>query len=717
MPFALDSNPALSELSEAVNYLLANVGAGVPAQNNAISADPATGIISDTSGDIIQYLYRYLDIKYADNPSGLNFSDNPFGRLYFGIHNSDTVGESLNPADYLWVKAADGFGINKVLWVAITGGRHVTYAISQEAPDLNQNWQVAPVQEIDLDNPFKTYNQYMTIRFADNSVGLGFSDSQVNKKFYGIATTTDAVSPTDPAVYEWSPFDFGTTYQLYYRSFGGRNVSFVPSTFQPIGFLPYAKLIINLDVPTAQSVITIGIVNNEPLIIQSPYRYLLVRYATSITGTGISNDPAGKSYFGLQASDVILSDNNPDNYTWFDAGGTFITVTGLWSRHSSDNVVQFSYGIASPDASGWQDVLSQTDVASPYIDVYQRPGTLVTNISSPTDGRIGYSSLGTNGIVNINLDPYGAGANSSGFEIDIATTSTVAVDQFGRVFQTGALDQVRYSALITTATAGQTVFSISNFQPNQVLVFRNGAFLSPGDDFTRTTTAITFANPCAAGDVVQIYYIRLIDGGTSADKVPFVYSSTTLTSGQTSIPSTYADGSELIFINGALIVDSDYSYIGGNTGFTLSTPATGGTCVVVSFAKNNANVLIFGENYTETSAGTTNVVFPTPFYRNSHLMWLNGCLLRPSSDYTIPGSGNTSYNYTSVGFSSFSGQPSQFCSFNSAGSASSFGLGSMGVLGYDMPVEIEKKPTIRDMFLEMQKQIDDLRLQLEQVKK
>ena len=91
--------------------------------------------------------------------------------------------------------------------------------------------------------------------------------------------------------------------------------------------------------------------------------------------------------------------------------------------------------------------------------------------------------------------------------------------------------------------------------------------------------------------------------------------------------------------------------------------------------------------------------------------------MKPSSDYTIPGAADTSYNYTSSGFLSYSGQPTQFCSFNSVGSASSFGLGSAGTLGYDMPVVIEKKPTIKEMFLEMQKQIDDLRLQLEQVKK
>ena len=718
MPFALDNNPELSEVAEAINYLLANISSGIPAGSDAVSNNPVTGFVSNTIGDILQYQYRYLDIKFADTQTGLNFSDNPYGRLYFGIRNTDEVTESTNPADYTWFAAGGGgFGINTVLWICVTGGRHVAYAISQDAPDTNQNWQVAPIQAVDLDNPFKTYEQYMTVRFATNSVGAGLSTSPTNAKFYGIYTSADGSSSSDPTDYSWSPFDFGTTYNLYYRSLGGRNISFIPSTYQPIGYIPYANLVINLDVTTSASVNTIGIISNAPLIVQSPYRYLIVRYGNTSTGGSISTDPTGKTYFGIQTSDVIITDSNPADYTWFSAGGTLLTDVDLWARVSSDNIVQFSSDLASPDVSGWTQVTNQTTVASPFIDVYLRPGMVVTNITSPTDGRLGYSSLGSNGIVNLNLDPYGQGKNTSGFEIDITTTSTVAVDQFGRVYQTGALDQVRYSALVTTATSGQTVFTISNYQTNQVLVFRNGMFLKPGTDFTRTTTDVTLTNGCVAGDIVQIYYIRLIDGGTSADKVPFVYTSTTLTSGQTTISSTYNDGSELLFVNGCLIVDSDYSYVGGNSGYILTTPSTGGDCVIVSFSQNNASVLIFGENYTETATGTTNVVFPTPFYRNSHLMWLNGCLLKPSSDYTIPGSGTTNYNYTSSGFLSYSGQPSQFCSFNSAGSASSFGLGSAGVLGYDMPVEIEKKPTIKDMFLEMQSQIDELKLQLAQVKK
>ena len=134
------------------------------------------------------------------------------------------------------------------------------------------------------------------------------------------------------------------------------------------------------------------------------------------------------------------------------------------------------------------------------------------------------------------------------------------------------------------------------------------------------------------------------------------------------------------------------------------------------FAFNNANTLIFAENYTETSSGSTNVVFSTPFYRNSHLLWFNGALLRPGTDYTMPGSAALTYNYTIIGALSFSGQPSQYMSFNSAGEASASSLSSAAVLGMDYPVVIEQEPTINDMFKDMQKQINLLKKQIKQLK-
>lgn len=717
MPFALDGEPTLGEISEAINYLLANLGSGTPPGQYPVNNNPTTGFISNVVGTLIQYQYRYLDVKYADNPGGLNFSDNPYGRQYFGLYNTDTAVESVDPNQYTWFQVTGGFGATKTLWVVTAGGRHATFAASQEAPDLNQNWRLVPLRSIDLDNPFQPFLQYMAIKFATDSVGTGFSDDPTNAEFYGIATSDTNTISTDPLDYEWSPFSFGTTYQMYYRSFGGRNISLVPAQNKPIGYIPFIYgSTINLDVVTLGAVSDLGIISSTPLIIESPYRYLLVLYGTSSTGGTVSTNPSGKTWYGLQPSDVIAIDSNPADYTWFAAGGTFGSGLNLWIRTTGGNTVQINLSNDAPDSTGWFNQTAQTVTISPYIDVYSRSGLVVTSVTSPTSGRIGYSNLGANGIVNLNLDPYGQGRNTGGYSFDPAGTSAIEVDQFGRIIQAAALDSVLYSTLQTLATAGQTAFSFSNAQPDQILVFRNGCFLKPGTDYTRTSTTVTLSSACVLNDVIQMYYIRLIDATTSADKVPFVVQNQTLSFGQTQIATTNTDGAEVIFINGAMIMDADYDYIGTNQGYELFTPSVGGDCNIVVFAFNNANAFIFLENYTETVYNSTNVVFPTQFYRNSHLMFFCGALLRPSSDYTIPGAGTLSYNFTLVGALSFSGQPAQFIAFRSSGEASASSLSSAAVLGMDMPYVVEHKPSMKELFDEMQKEIEHLKSEIEMLK-
>jgi hypothetical protein len=198
--------------------------------------------------------------------------------------------------------------------------------------------------------------------------------------------------------------------------------------------------------------------------------------------------------------------------------------------------------------------------------------------------------------------------------------------------------------------------------------------------------------------------------------VPFVVDNETLVYGQTDITSTNTDGAEVIFLNGVLLVDADYDYIGTNQGYRLFIPSVGGDCNIVVFAFNNANALIFSENYTQTTYANSNVVFPTQFYRNSHLMWLNGALLKPSTDYTIPGASALSYTLTLIGSLSFSGQPVQFIAFNKAGEASASSISAAGVLGMDMPFQLEYKPSMRELFNDMQKQLESLKSEIEMLK-
>lgn len=143
MPFALDSNPDISEVSEAVNYLLANFSGN-------LSADPNTGQITGPSGIVVAYLYKYLSVKYADSFDGsLNFSNSPTGRLYYGVWNNDSNVESTNPADYIWHKVSGGFGTTKFLFYKTIGGRSIDFVVGTSAP--SGYYVQDPGTAIDLD--------------------------------------------------------------------------------------------------------------------------------------------------------------------------------------------------------------------------------------------------------------------------------------------------------------------------------------------------------------------------------------------------------------------------------------------------------------------------------------------------------------------------------------------------------------------------------------
>jgi hypothetical protein len=143
MPFALDSNPAISEISEAINYLLGNFGAN-------LSADPNSGEIKGPTGNVIAYLYKYLAVKYADSADGLlNFSNSPTNRQYYGLRNSDQDIESTNPADYIWKEVDGGFGTTKFLWYQTGGGRQVDFFVGTTAP--NSYFIQVPTDAVDLD--------------------------------------------------------------------------------------------------------------------------------------------------------------------------------------------------------------------------------------------------------------------------------------------------------------------------------------------------------------------------------------------------------------------------------------------------------------------------------------------------------------------------------------------------------------------------------------
>jgi hypothetical protein len=143
MPFFLDGNPTQGEISEAVNYLLGNT-------QLTTSTNIVNGQVTDASGTIVSYLYKYLYVKYADSFDGsVNFSNTPTGRSYYGLRNNDSSTESTNPADYIWYQVAGGFGTTKFVFYSVTGGRRINIVVGLSAPSIL--YQADSGAAIDLD--------------------------------------------------------------------------------------------------------------------------------------------------------------------------------------------------------------------------------------------------------------------------------------------------------------------------------------------------------------------------------------------------------------------------------------------------------------------------------------------------------------------------------------------------------------------------------------
>ena len=163
MPFALDGNPTNSEISEAVNYILANL-------SQSVNANASTGQITGPTGTITGYLYKYLAVKYADSFDGtLNFSNSPTGRSYYGIRNSNSSTESTNPVDYTWTQVTGGFGTTKFFYYLTTGGRQIQIAVATAVP--NPGWVIDNGTSIDLDitNATNSVANFVVIRVPNNS--------------------------------------------------------------------------------------------------------------------------------------------------------------------------------------------------------------------------------------------------------------------------------------------------------------------------------------------------------------------------------------------------------------------------------------------------------------------------------------------------------------------------------------------------------------------
>lgn len=257
----------------------------------------------------------------------------------------------------------------------------------------------------------------------------------------------------------------------------------------------------------------------RPQTFQYTGRYIVMAYATSITGTAISSSPRNKTYYGIWnvASNPAYS-SNPANYTWYLAQPAF--GTSVYPIYANRQSRKFSFATDFAAQAGGTGTWVPTSVAeydpsvwsalpdgSNVIDLDARTGQLVTiggtgggtsggeiSVTNEVDGRV-VAKLATFLDFGPGIDQY------------TSSVATLTIDKYGRVVGFAAPDDFNYTLYEAVATASQTIFTpttrSADYFAGQCLVFRNG-FLLDTTEYTDTTTTTTLTNACAVNDRISI---------------------------------------------------------------------------------------------------------------------------------------------------------------------------------------------------------------------
>lgn len=384
----------------------------------------------------------------------------------------------------------------------------------------------------------------------------------------------------------------------------------------------------------------------RPRTFQYEQRYLLVAYADSITGTGFTFNPRGKSYYGLANSATYTPSSNPTDYTWYLADPTFGTVYYLCYINRTGRKFSFATGLAGYAAGTAAFVPTQATIFDPtlwaalpdgtnYIDLDHATGQLITT---------GTTTVGTGEIAIANT-PDGKVVASLAQFLDFggaytktSSVATLTIDIYGRVVGFEEPDAFYMTVASFTATSGQTVFSVTRgtgYIIDQCFVFQNGILLDESE-YTDASSSVTLATGATVGNIITIISFRSYNA-TSGYYASFTRTTTTLTNASSYTPSGLVSGFELLFINGTILNEQDYDFVGSDlTNFpSLMT----GLLTMIEWTANNLSVP--NGNPVNVVANTVigQVIYPFSYTAASFNLFSNGVLLLQGTDYST-GTGN-----------------------------------------------------------------------------
>lgn len=321
----------------------------------------------------------------------------------------------------------------------------------------------------------------------------------------------------------------------------------------------------------------------KPTTFQYSERFLDVAYADNATGTSnFSFSPTNRLYYGLHNVPAPELSTDPTNYTWYLADPAFDTTKFLTFANRTGRKFSFATGFAAYAAGTGAFVPTQALIFDPRL----------------------WSALpdGTN---TIDLD-YGT----------------------GQVIQTG------------TTTVGTGEIAVAN-NPDGKIVASLKPYLDFGSGvYQQTVTGIAQLTIDIYGRVV---------GFATPDPFYMTIAQFTATAGQTVFNVTrgagYIANQCLVFVNGILIDESEYTDTAGSTGtVTFATGLTLGSKVTITSMKST-NAGTPYASFTRNTTTLTNASSYTPGFTLTsgyELLFLNGSVMT-DQDYDIVGNVITNF--------------------------------------------------------------------------
>ena len=383
----------------------------------------------------------------------------------------------------------------------------------------------------------------------------------------------------------------------------------------------------------------------RPATFQYTNRYLVVAYADSVTGTSFSLDPRNKSYYGLLNQDSNTPSLTASDYTWYLADPTFGTVYFLCYSNRTNRRFSFDTGLAAQAAGTGAFVPTLTAQFDPSIWAALQDGINYIDLDFATGQFLttGTTTVGT-GEVLVSNNADGKAVVSlkrfldfgTGVSTKTASAANITIDIYGRVVGFETPDDFYITVVSFTATASQTVFSVTRgtgYITGQCFVFQNGCLLDTSE-YTDAAATVTLTVGATLNNIITVVSFRSYNA-TSGYYASFTRSSVSVSNISTYSPAPVS-GFELLFINGTSLNEQDYDIVSGSiTNFPSNMT---GLLTLIQWTANNLGV----PNGTpvnivaNTAIGQT--VYSFSYDVNAFNLWMNGILLKLGTDFTT-GSG------------------------------------------------------------------------------